>query len=95
MHTLADKEHLVYRDSDWIRSRIIFTMITVLGHRIRIFFRGWCALFSGYGTTCVSGLGLGFGRGSFLLRLLCWDTRLDYFVVDHMHTLADMEGRIL
>ncbi len=58
VHTLADTEQLVYWDSDWIRSRIIFTMITVLGHQIGLFCRGQCAHFSGYGTTCVSGLGL-------------------------------------
>jgi hypothetical protein len=37
------------------------------------------------------GTRIGFGRGSFLLQLLCWDTRLDYFVVDHVHTLANTE----
>ncbi len=58
VHTLADTERLVYRDLDWILLLIIFTMIHVLGHQIRLFCRGSCAYFSGYGTTCVSGLGL-------------------------------------
>jgi hypothetical protein len=57
-HTLADTEQLVYRDLDWIWSRIIFSTITVLGHRIGLFCRGSCAYFSGYRTICVSGLGL-------------------------------------
>jgi hypothetical protein len=95
VYTLADTEQLVFWDSDWIRMRIIFTTITVLGHRIRIFCRGSCAYLSGYGTTCVLGLTLGFGPGSFLLQLLCWDRGLDYFVVDCVHTLADTEGLIL
>jgi hypothetical protein len=58
VHTLADSEQLVYRDLDWIRSRIIFTSITVLGHRIGLFCRRLCAYFSRYGTTSVSGLRL-------------------------------------
>ncbi len=59
VHTLADTEQFVHRDLDWIQSRIIFTTITVLGHRIGLFCGGLCAYFSRYRTICVSGLGLG------------------------------------
>ncbi len=45
----------MYWDSDWIWLQIIFTRITVLGHRIG-FCRGSCD--SGYRTIYVSGLGL-------------------------------------
>jgi hypothetical protein len=34
VHTLANTEQFVYRYLDWIQSRIIFSTITVLGHRI-------------------------------------------------------------
>ncbi len=49
VHTLADTKQFVYRDLIWIWSWIIFTTITVLGHR---------SVHSGYRTICVSGLGL-------------------------------------
>jgi hypothetical protein len=51
VHTLEDTEQLVYRDLDWIWSRIIFTLITVLGHRIGLFCRGLYAYFSPYRRT--------------------------------------------
>jgi hypothetical protein len=75
VHTLADTERFVYRDLDWIRSWIIFTMITVPGHRIG-FCCGLCANFSGYRTICVLGLGL--------------DLVADHFYYDYCTRTADL-----
>ncbi len=49
-----------------------------------------CILYRIQNDLCI-GTRIGFGWGSFLLRLLCWDTGLDYFVADCVHTLVDTE----
>jgi hypothetical protein len=41
----VDTERFVYQDLDWILSRIVFSMITVLGHRIGLLCRGSCSYF--------------------------------------------------